>query len=108
MSSDMVVPRQADVSYGSMLLKKAKMNRPKFLPVRPPKPALCNPTHYRELTKALVGNRADYMSPYIIFGPPPVPLKKSFRPPEMPFSTASVNRDWAGQAAGPAMSAMPR
>jgi hypothetical protein len=23
-----------------MLLKKAKMNRPKFLPVRPPKPAL--------------------------------------------------------------------
>jgi hypothetical protein len=34
-----------------MLLKKAKMNRPKFLPVRPPKPALCNPTHHRELTK---------------------------------------------------------
>jgi hypothetical protein len=34
-----------------MLLKKAKMNRPKFLPVRPPKPALCNPTHRRELTK---------------------------------------------------------
>jgi hypothetical protein len=32
-------------------LKKAKMHRPKFLPVRPPKPALCNPTHHRELTK---------------------------------------------------------
>jgi len=34
-----------------MLLKKAKMNRPKFSPVRPPKPTLCNPTHLPEAAR---------------------------------------------------------
>jgi hypothetical protein len=40
------------VSVGSMLLKKAKMNRSKFLPVLPSKPVFRNPMHHRELTKA--------------------------------------------------------
>jgi hypothetical protein len=35
-----------------MLLKKAKMNRSKFLPLRPSKPVFRNPTHHSELTKA--------------------------------------------------------
>ena len=41
-----------DFRCGSMLLKKAKMNRSKFLPVRPSRPVFCNPNHHRELRKA--------------------------------------------------------
>jgi hypothetical protein len=41
-----------EVRYGSMLLKKAKMNRSKFLPVCPLKPAFRNPKHHRDLAKA--------------------------------------------------------
>jgi hypothetical protein len=39
-------------SYGPILLKKAKMNRSKFLPLRPSKTGFLNPTYHSELTKA--------------------------------------------------------
>jgi hypothetical protein len=42
----------ADDWYWPMLLKKAKMNRSKFLPARPSKLVFRNPTHHRELTRA--------------------------------------------------------
>jgi hypothetical protein len=42
----------ASDAFGSMLLKKAKMNRSKFLPVYASKPLFRNPRHHRDLAKA--------------------------------------------------------
>jgi len=56
--------------FRSMLLKKAKMNRSKFLPVRPSKPVFRNPTHHRELTKATGWKSHLLYVHYIIFGLP--------------------------------------
>jgi hypothetical protein len=61
-----------------MLLKKAKMNRSKFLPVRPSTPVFVIQSITESLRRLLVGNRTDYMSLYIIFRTTaPVPLKRS-------------------------------
>src|ERR1700733_14778380 len=74
-----------------MLLKKAKMNRSKFLPLRPSKPDFRNPTHHSELTKA-AGWKSDclYVPLHHFRTTAPVPLKKSVRPPKKHFSTVSV------------------
>jgi diguanylate cyclase (GGDEF)-like protein len=44
--------RSSNGRDGSMLLKKAKMNRSNFFPLRPSKPVFRNPTHHSEPTKA--------------------------------------------------------
>src|SRR5665213_2000295 len=56
--------------YGPMLLKKAKMNRSKFLPVRPSKPVFHTQSITEGLRRPLVENWTDYLSPYVIFGSP--------------------------------------
>jgi|SRR5580658_2209205 hypothetical protein len=43
--------KKRHVRFGSIVLKKAKMNPSKFLPARPPNPVFRNPMHKRELTK---------------------------------------------------------
>src|ERR1700692_3283940 len=46
------------------------MDRPKFLPMRPSKPVFVIQSITESLRRRRVGNRTDYMSPYIIFGLP--------------------------------------
>jgi|SRR3984885_14063069 hypothetical protein len=76
-----------------MLLKKAKMNRSKFLPLRPAKPVFRNPTHHSELMKA-AGWKSDclYVPLHHFRTTAPVPLKKNlFDPPEILFQQYRSN-----------------
>lgn len=71
-----------------MLLKKAKVNRPKFLPVRPSNLFFVIKRIKQSLRRLLVGDRTDYMSPYVIFGPSHrCLLKNLFDPPKNLFNS---------------------
>jgi hypothetical protein len=74
-----------------MLLKKTKINRSKFFPLNSSKPVSRDPKHHRELTKAAGWKSARlYVPLHHSRTTEPVPLNKSVRPPENPFSTVSA------------------